>query len=123
MIASLLGLVSNSINIFLLPADGNKPVMQKTKVSWDLICLYLIINAGTCIFYAVAEPSGVVRWILAVVIFFFFLVFGMQFYASRRKDARLIAAREEYCRQVEGELEKQLEAGQKKTQFIRNAYH
>jgi hypothetical protein len=39
--------------------------MQKTNVSWDLICLYLIINAGTCVFCAIAEPSGVVRWTLA----------------------------------------------------------
>jgi len=123
MIASFLGLVSNSINIFLLPADGNQLFMQKIKVSWDLIWLYLIINAGTCVFYAIAEPSGVVRWILAVVIFFFFVLFAMQFYASRRKDTLVIARREEYCRQVEGELKNQLDAGQKKTQFIRNAYH
>jgi two-component system, sensor histidine kinase len=97
--------------------------MQKTKVSWDLICLYLIINAGTCVFYAIAVPSGAVRWILALVMFFFFLVFALQFYASRRKDDLVIAGREEYCRQLEAELKKQLEANQKKTQFIRNAYH
>jgi signal transduction histidine kinase len=123
MIASLLGLVSNSINTFVLPSDGNQLAMQKTKGSWDLLCVYLIINGGTCVFYAIAEPSGAVRWILALVIFFFFLLFAMQFYASRRKDALMIAGREEYCRQVEAELKKQLEAGQKKTQFIRNAYH
>jgi signal transduction histidine kinase len=97
--------------------------MRRTKAFWELIGLYFIVNAGTCFFYTITEPSTAVRWILVIVIVFFFLLFATQFYAYARKNTRLVATRDEYYRQLEEELRKQSEAGQKKTQFIRNAYH
>src|ERR1700748_2383851 len=40
-----------------------------------------------------------------------------------RKDPLPTAGRDEYCRQIERELKILRKADQKKTQFIRNAYH
>ncbi len=97
--------------------------MRRTKAFWELIGLYFIINAGSCFFYTLEEPSTAVRWLLVTVIVFFFLLFATQFYAYARKNTLLVSTRDEYYRQLEEELKKQLEAGQKKTQFIRNAYH
>jgi signal transduction histidine kinase len=97
--------------------------MQKTKAFWLHLLLYFILNAGAFYFYSLAGQPAVVRWLLSLVILFSFLLIAAHFYAYSKKNTRLTATLEEYCRKVEVELKKELEAGQKKTQFIRNAYH
>ena len=92
--------------------------MRRTKAFWELIGIYFIINAGTCLFFSIAEPSAAVKWILIIGIIFFLLLFATQFFAYTKKNALLVADRDEYYRQLEEELRKQLDSGQKKTQFI-----
>jgi signal transduction histidine kinase len=55
---------------------------------------------------------AIVLFVLAAVIYYAF-----------EKNGRLITTLKEYSRKVETELEKEVISGQKKTTFIRNAYH
>jgi signal transduction histidine kinase len=97
--------------------------MRKTKAFWIHIFIYFIINAVACYFYNFPGQSAVVRWLLSLVILFSFLLIAAHFYVYNRKNTRLVARLEEYCRRLEGELKNELDAGQKKTRFISNAYH
>lgn len=97
--------------------------MQRTNTFWAHICLYCIVNAGAFFFYSMAGQSTLVRWTLAFLILFSFFLFAAHFHFYTKKNTLLVANKDAHCLQVEGTLQKEIEAGQKKTQFIRNAYH
>jgi signal transduction histidine kinase len=97
--------------------------MRNTKTFWVHLYLYFISNVGAFYFYVLSGQSAMGRWFLALIIVFFFFLLATHFYVYSRANALLAARMEEYCREARGELKKEQQAGVKKTEFIRNAYH
>ena len=97
--------------------------MLRTNTFWVHLCLYCIINAGAFFLYVMGGQSPLIRWTVALVILFSFFLFAAHFHVYSKKNTLMVASIEAYCRQVEEALQKEIEAGQKKTLFIRNAYH
>jgi signal transduction histidine kinase len=97
--------------------------MRNTKTFWVHLYLYFISNIGAFYFYVLSGQSAMGRWILALIIVFLFFLLAIHFYVYSRTNALLTAKMEEYCREAQGELKKEQQAGVKKTEFIRNAYH
>ena len=97
--------------------------MRKTKKFWISPSLYFICNVAAFYFYTVPGSSATIRSVLALFIVFSFWLFAVHFYIYKRKNSLLVARLKEYCRKVEADLEKALDSGQKKSKFIRNAYH
>lgn len=97
--------------------------MRKTNAFWVHIYLYSIVNAGAIFYYLLPDQSAAGRWIVALFVVCSFFFFAAHFHVYSKKNPPLVARLDEYCRKLEGQLQKEIESGQKKTQFIRNAYH
>jgi signal transduction histidine kinase len=97
--------------------------MRKTKALWVHLGLYFGFNAAVFHFYTLPGQDLVWRWLLALFVIFTFLFFAGHLYIYTRKTDLLETQLQEYCRQLEADLKKELESGQIKSQFIRNAYH
>lgn len=97
--------------------------MRKSKALWVHLSLYFIFNAAAFLFYPIAGQSPKWQWLLALFIIFSFLSFAGHLYIYTRKTDLLETQLKEYCRQVEADLKRELDSGQIKSQFIRNAYH
>jgi signal transduction histidine kinase len=97
--------------------------MRNTKTFWVHLFLYFISNIGAFYFYVLSGQSAMGRLILALIIVFFFFLLATHFYVFSRTNALQAARMEGYCREAHADLKKEQQAGEKKTEFIRNAYH
>jgi|GEM_PF-2707495 signal transduction histidine kinase len=97
--------------------------MRKSKTLWVHLCLYFIFNATAFHFYTITGQRPIWQWLLALFIIFSFFLFAGHLYIYTRKTDLLETRLKEYCRQVEADLKRELDSGQMKSQFIRNAYH
>lgn len=97
--------------------------MRKSKALWVHLSFYFIFNAAAFHFYTIPGQDHIYQWLLVLFILFTFLLFAGHLYIYTRKTNLLERHLKEYCRQVEADLKRELESGQIKSQFIRNAYH
>jgi signal transduction histidine kinase len=97
--------------------------MRKSKALWVHLSLYFIFNAAAFHFYTISEKDHIYQWLLALFILFSFLFFAGHLYIYTRKTDLMEMRLKDYCRQVEADLKRELDSGQMKSQFIRNAYH
>jgi signal transduction histidine kinase len=97
--------------------------MRKSKALWVHLSLYFIFSAAAFHFYTIPGQGHLWQWLLALFIIFSFFFFAGHLYIYTRKTDLRETQLKEYCRQVEMDLKKEMESGQIKSQFIRNAYH
>lgn len=97
--------------------------MRKSKNLWVHFSLYFIFNAAAFHFYKIPGQDPIYQWLLALFMLFSFSLFAVHLYIYTRATNLLESQLKDYCRQVEADLKRELESGEMKSQFIRNAYH